>query len=114
VRVHPYNIAQELMAERERQVDVEGWTPEHDDTHDKGELAYAAATYAALAAHVHASNQDIREAIGVLWPFDDQSKFAGDARRGLVKAGALIIAEIERLDRAEGRRLIEEQRRPRP
>ena len=36
-----------IAAERQRQVDVEGWTPAHDDEHDEGELAIAAACYAA-------------------------------------------------------------------
>ena len=35
-----------IAAERQRQIEAEGWTPGHDDTHDRGELARAAACYA--------------------------------------------------------------------
>lgn len=77
--------AELIAAERQRQIDVEGWTPEHDREHGRGELAQAAAAYAVPA---HAS---------YLWPW----RFAGFKRAGrvreLVKAGALIAAEIDRL-----------------
>jgi hypothetical protein len=37
----------ELIAEeRKRQIEVEGWTAEHDDEHTDGELALAAVCYA--------------------------------------------------------------------
>lgn len=37
----------DVAAERERQKAVEGWTPEHDDKHNAGQLGLAAACYAA-------------------------------------------------------------------
>lgn len=76
----------DVLVERRRQIDVEGWSPMHDDTHDRGELAKAASCYA----------------VGVAWrwPWNELSWKPGTRRRDLVKAGALIIAEIERLDRA--------------
>jgi hypothetical protein len=40
-----------IAAERERQVSVEGWTPEHDDKHDSGSLVAAAVTYALEATY---------------------------------------------------------------
>jgi hypothetical protein len=36
----------------------------------------------------------------VLWPWEEKPSGLGDRKRCLVKAGALIVAEIERLDRA--------------
>lgn len=30
-----------IAAERQRQIEKEGWTPEHDDTHGAGEMAEA-------------------------------------------------------------------------
>jgi hypothetical protein len=39
-------VAQDVLAERQRQISEEGWTPEHDDQHDGGEMAAAAGTYA--------------------------------------------------------------------
>lgn len=32
-----------IAAERQRQIEEEGWTPDHDDQHTNGELALAAA-----------------------------------------------------------------------
>ena len=36
----------DVAAERKRQIEVEGWTAEHDDYHPPGELAQAGACYA--------------------------------------------------------------------
>lgn len=88
----------EIAAERRRQVEAEGWTPEHDDSHKDGELADAAACYA-----YHAGLDDKnREHAGppVLWPWAEDWWKPKDRRRDLVRAAALIVAEIERLDRA--------------
>jgi len=76
-----------IAAERQRQINVEGWTPEHDDGHTQGELARAAAVYAVPDLHDD------------WWPWDDGWYRPGDPIRELVKAGALIAAEIDRLQR---------------
>ena len=84
-----------IAAERKRQIDVEGWTAEHDDKHTNGELVEAAATYAyqALGSRVPAI---------ALWPWDLCSwKPSENPVRNLEKAGALIAAEIDRLQRIE-------------
>ncbi len=83
----------DVIAERKRQVGVEGWTPEHDDAHDSGEMAVAAACYA--AAHPAGSKP------AGLWPWDLKWWKPRSHRENLVRAGALIIAEIERLDRKQ-------------
>lgn len=88
--------ARDVLAERRRQVVAEGWTPEHDDAHEGGELADAAAALILEAG-------DYRLAALQHWPWADAIKDA-PPRRNLVKAGALILAEIERLDRAAGDR----------
>ena len=94
--------ARDVLAERLRQVEAEGWTPAHDDFHEEGELADAAACYAAGCipmAPAAASSQG--HGYTSLWPWEAKWwKPGGDRRRDLVKAGALILAEIERLDRA--------------
>lgn len=87
-----------IAAERQRQMDVEGWTPEHDDWYTRGELAKAAALYANEAhfGRTH-SHMDIPPRD---WPWASEWwKPTGDAVRDLVKAGALIAAEIDRLNR---------------
>ncbi|WP_110636311.1 hypothetical protein [Salinicola salarius] len=42
----------DVFNERQRQIDAEGWTPEHDDKHDKGELAADRACWAIYWATV--------------------------------------------------------------
>lgn len=87
--------AADVLAERKRQVTTEGWTPEHDDEHSDGEMALAASSYA-----LYAHKKPIAPAIPYNWPWEPEWFKQQGARRDLVKAGALILAEIERLDRA--------------
>ncbi len=89
----------DVMVERFRQITAEGWTPEHDDDHDSGDLAKAAAAYA-MASVSQTQGYNVNRP-PLLWPWDKAWWKPCDARRALVKSGALIIAEIERLDRAE-------------
>lgn len=97
--------ARDVLAERRRQIEVEGWTPEHDDTHSKGEMASAAACYATELDLWTGYEQADRKGRATLisaervWPWSGWWK-PTDRRRNLVKAGALILAEIERIDRA--------------
>lgn len=91
-------VMAEIAAERRRQIETEGWTAEHDDKHDFGELADAAASYIIWPNSPLASWR-IRIAKQV-WPFDDVWWKPKDRRRNLIRAAALIVAEIERLDRA--------------
>ena len=86
----------DLLAERLRQVDDEGWSPEHDDQHAVGELAAAAACY----CHPEPCMDDTR-GVPFSWPWVRRWWKPTDRRRDLVKAGALILAEIERLDRIQ-------------
>ncbi|MEM7211770.1 MAG: hypothetical protein AAF479_07735 [Pseudomonadota bacterium] len=93
-----------IAAERRRQVDVEGWSPDHDDEHTKGEMARAAAAYARFSAWSDAKRSEClpeEPPLALCWPWDDEWWRPTNRRRDLVKAGALIAAEIDRLDRAE-------------
>lgn len=83
----------DVLEERKRQVDVEGWTPQHDDEHSDGEMPHAAACYALMAGGTFA--------IDALWPKIWGPVKAKPQRRALVIAAALLLAEIERLDRAQ-------------
>lgn len=87
--------AADVLAERQRQVTAEGWTTERDDGYQNSELADAAACYA-----IHAHNQGF--STPAHWPWSQEWWKQTSPRRDLVKAGALILAEIERLDRAAG------------
>jgi hypothetical protein len=95
--------ARDVLAERKRQKIAEGWTEEHDDAHVEGELASAAGCYALLttqlwreATYVHGRWKDL---LDQYWPWDRTWWKPKNDRDALVKAGALILAEIERLDR---------------
>lgn len=96
---------QRIAAERRRQVEQEGWTPEHDAEHVGNELAQAAACYAWPPMRPHF----VKNA----WPWDREYWKPEELEVGftneqirqarikvLVKAGALIAAEIDRLLRA--------------
>ena len=86
----------DIAAERDRQISAEDWTPEHDDAHGQGELAKAASCYAlSSTAHPYALDKQLLR----VWPWADGWK-PKSPRADLVRAGALIVAEIERLDRA--------------
>lgn len=91
----------DVLAERRRQVEAEGWTPEHDNEHADGQLAKAAACYAV------GWKIDVYQRFGFhqyrrfqMWPWHLKWWKPKDRRHDLVRAAALIIAEIERLDRA--------------
>jgi len=92
----------DVLAERHRQLAVEGWTAKHDDEHGPGALALAAAAYALDAGEVldlfsPADAGDRYEPL--FWPFSSHWWKPGEPRRGLVKAASLVLAEIERIDR---------------
>ncbi|MFU4289880.1 hypothetical protein ACM72V_26430 [Pseudomonas aeruginosa] len=89
----------DVQAERRRQVEAEGWTPEHDDEHSHGQMARAAACYA-LAGSSAPNDGTAALLVSLAWPWDEQWWKPTSARRDLVKACALALAEIERLDRA--------------
>lgn len=94
--------AKDILAERERQMQVEGWTPEHDDQHTVMELATAAGCYA-LSATPKLTSPEIAELFEKIWPWDRNWFKPGSHRRNCVKAAALLLAEIERLDREEAK-----------
>jgi hypothetical protein len=97
-------ILGEIAAERQRQIDVEGWTLDHDDEHSDGELAKAAGCYALHAGgrrdFVHAPSRlgNVTQPRG--WPWCQTWWKPKGPRHDLIRAAALIVAEIERLDRA--------------
>lgn len=76
-----------VLAERRRQIDQEGYTPQHDDRHAHGEIAQAAADYLSAEQILTAKNS---------WALH---KARHPRRRQLVIGAALALAEIERVDR---------------
>lgn len=89
----------DIAAERRRQIEQERWTPDRDDRLLNGQLATAAGYYALAAGWPH--ERDIGRGLKPqYWPFNQEWWKPTTARHNLVKAGALIAAEIERIDRA--------------
>lgn len=108
----PQDGVEAISRERTRQKEVEGWTPEHDDAHDGGELIKVAACYldAALTAEIRSDAAQYhtwppRRSIN-FWPSEWAEKWwkpSNDPIRNLEKSGALIAAEIDRLKRRAGK-----------
>ena len=97
LKIAPRSVL-DVLAERIRQIEVKGYSPERDDAHTFGEFADAAGCYALAAA------RQVRGEVGTSpalhWPWARYHWNPSTTRRNLVKAGALILAEIDRLDRA--------------
>ena len=103
------SVIEEIAAERRRQIEHHGYKPEHDDArHPTGALAVAGAAYALAGAAWIAQRRALAHVLFPdgpsypprWWPFHGSYWKPRDSRRDLVRAGALIVAEIERLDRA--------------
>jgi hypothetical protein len=85
--------AELIAAERQRQIEVEDWSADHDDQHADGSLVHAAVAYACA--------ENGSSSAGGMWPWDADSWKPKDRVRNLVRAAALLAAEIDRLQRAE-------------
>ena len=93
----PTQAATDVLAERERQKSVEKWNDDDDDVQRSEELAMAASVYASPPQYRNCSSSGRP----LFWPWSIVWWKPSTRRRDLVKAGALILAEIERIDRAE-------------
>ena len=96
--------AEGVLAERKRQIEAEGWTAEHDDEHRDDQIVVAAISYAFAAVWADddgATDHTKRPAL--IWPWSVTSWKPKNRRRDLERAAALLLAEIERLDRAARR-----------
>lgn len=85
----------DVLAERQRQITVEGWGVERDDKYIDCELARAAATYTLCT-----DPGQLKVCDAPVWPWPMHWWKPTTYRRNLVKAAALLLAEIERVDRA--------------
>lgn len=88
-----------IAAERLRQIEKERWSLSHDDSHRNGELAVAAACYAFPAEYREKRTPRARRPTWWPWLAGWWKPTPNDRVRELVKAGALIAAEIDRLQR---------------
>jgi hypothetical protein len=94
----PAGGVQRIAEERARQRSKEGYSDAHDDVHGNFEMTRSAVAYALHATGRLDADQH--------WPFGscEWKPSAGDPVRDLTKAGALIAAEIDRLQRLAGGR----------
>lgn len=81
----------EVAAERQKQVAL-GYSTVSDDAYVDRELARASAAYALNGANQRTGS--------LFWPWPGHSWQPADPRRDLIRAAALALAEVERLDRA--------------
>ena len=95
--------AELITQERQRQIDEEGWTAEHDSQHSNGQLVLAAMCYACPYPKDKSGPTVFfkSKTCPVMWPWDSNwwKPSRNDRVRELVKAGALIAAEIDRLQK---------------
>ena len=96
--------ARDVLAERTRQQQDLGWSHAHDDNYADMELAAAASAYASYAARNFLDEKDLYSLWQppLDWPWSRSWWKPKDPRRDLVRAGALILAQIERIDREQG------------
>lgn len=93
-----------IKAERLRQISKEKWSAEHDDAHNGGQLAQAAASYALHAAGISTSfPKGMLNGCCLWWPWARRWWKPKTPIKDLMRAGALIAAEIDRLERLKGK-----------
>lgn len=110
------NASDEVLAERQRQITNEGYTSAHDDDHEPDELVRAGIAYALTSlAHpdkdgtvsVGMIHRGVRsnwlESANSIWPWDQGPK-PQTMRRDLVRAAALLLAALDRIDREKGKK----------
>lgn len=101
-----------IERERNRQITREGWSIKHDDKQNLDQLSWAAVAYvmpdpvmrfaeANMANSHHASSMCLSRECLWPWPATTYKPTPHDRMRELVKAGALIVAEMERLQRVD-------------
>lgn len=113
--LRPKTGSEIIAEERARQINVEGWTPEHDDKHTDGQLAAAACVYADFANYhgefplMEDGTKKAKVLIGrdFKWPFSKEwLKLTPEDRvKELGKAGGFVAAEIDRVNRLKAKDL---------
>lgn len=95
-------FARDVLIERQRQILQEGFSPNHDAEHRGGELALAATCYADEAVTQICQPERepcLTQLVPGWWPFEPSWwKPSLDARKNLVKATALLLAQGDAID----------------
>jgi hypothetical protein len=90
---------QDVVSERRRQRAMEGYDDTHDDAHEDFSLSCAAVAYIRDAVARGGGEVGFAQSPPPEWPWSDSDWKPKDIRRALVVSAALLVAEIERLDR---------------
>lgn len=101
----------DVLKERVEQVEKHDYDDVHDDKYLNAQLTRAGVHYAAAAASAimlkdksYAGLTPLTVQTGFDWPWPLSFWKTGPIRKMLIKAAALIIAEIERIDRIEAKK----------
>lgn len=100
--INAHTVALDVLAERLHQIEGEGYTAERDDQYTRGQLADAAGAYAFWAYTCNIDHYKVTT-VPPSWPWSPENWKPTHHRKMLVRAGALILAEIARLDRQHAR-----------
>lgn len=94
-------VLEDVKKKRQRQVVVHGRGRRADDVYVRGELARAAIPFI-QSAYMEELSLTAEELL-VFWPMVESPKLAQPRRELLINAAALLVAEVERLDREAAR-----------
>ena len=86
--------AELIKEERERQIKEEGYNITHDSFHNVDEFVKAAVSYSIIDLKDSQENYAY-----AWWPWNETSWKPKDRLRNLVRAGALIAAAIDKLNK---------------
>jgi len=86
-----WKLLTEVAAERQKQLGI-GYSPTSDDAYVDRELARASSAYSLNASGSRTGS--------LFWPWPGHTWKPADPRRDLIRAAALALAEVERIDRA--------------
>ena len=90
-------IIESIKAERQKQID-KGYNVEHDSKYQNGELSLAALVLAGYANGQNTKKEETLKVAKEMWPFGDFVPDDSDINN-IVKACALMIAEIQRISK---------------
>jgi hypothetical protein len=94
--------ARDVVSELRRRITIEGRSSNEDDALVEGELAAEAGCYAMNYSGSFGID-DYKDDVPIMWPRPPQTWKPTGGRRDLVRAAALLLAEIERIDRIAGK-----------
>jgi hypothetical protein len=90
-------VLDDIRMKRQRQIVIHSHPPEEDDRHADGSVGIGAIPYIQAANQQTLGLKD--KELQTFWPWPERFKPSADPRENLINAAALLVAEIERIDR---------------